>query len=146
MAIPNPSFKKSALTRYNEFLNEAKEGFEENKKFADIWGSLNLSIGLLSVIFSTISAVLTFFQQPVIVAVFSVLSALFTSGLTFVKPATRQSKRRKAQAKCRDICNRVEQGKMQLKSSSVSEESITKELKEIAIQLTLIIEEVSEPF
>jgi hypothetical protein len=134
--------KKAILQRHEEYLKVCNIEIKENKKYASLWEIIHTIIGLIAVFSSSVSAVLTFYKQPLIVAVFAFLSTISAAFLTFLNPSKRAIKRRTAYVKFTIFENRVRNSKLKVETSMNSEQKMILDLEALNDEYGSLIQEL----
>lgn len=90
----NPDLLKLLLARCDEITAIAKANSQEHRTLADLWGKTHISLGLFTILFSSISAVFAFSSAQIVVIASSLISTVLASCITFLNPSQREMKRR----------------------------------------------------
>ena len=92
--------KKVLMSRYNEIMLMMETAIKENTNLANTWGKVHTYLGSFAALFSTISAILTFFDNQAIVILLALLSATLAALLTSLNPSSCESRRRQSIQDC----------------------------------------------
>ena len=136
--------KDLVLERCSQIEAELSPGIPQNRRLANIWGKVHIITGLLATLCSSLSAVLTFSSSKLAVVVFALLSATLASGLTFLNPSARETKRRTAESRVRSEINRLGQDRILIMAPSTTEQMMVDRLSEITTRSEALMKELIE--
>jgi SMODS and SLOG-associating 2TM effector domain len=145
--LPNPKdlFIQQALIRCDELVQTAQQSARDNSKLADMWGKIHICLGVITALSSTMSALFTFSSNTIIVTILAIISAASATCLTSLNPSGREAWRRSATNHSRYLCDRAKNLRMKIPLMQ-SEDSIYKELEDIARQLNYMTNELLQSF
>ncbi len=138
----NNSLKALALVRCDEYIQIGEKACQDNFQLASRWGKTHISLGLVSVFFSTVSTLLAFYERPLFVAVMTFLAALSTGSLTFLNPTKREIRRKTASSNFLSFVNRIKDFKIAIEYSQISDLEILNRLEAINSELEKLTKEL----
>lgn len=138
----NNSLKALALVRCDEYIQIGEKACQDNFQLASRWGKIHISLGLVSVFFSTVSTLLAFYERPLFVAVMTFLAALSTGSLTFLNPTKREIGRKTASSNFLSFVNRIKDFKIAIEYSQISDLEILNRLEAINSELEKLTKEL----
>ena len=138
----NNSLKALALVRCDEYIQIGEKACQDNFQLASRWGKIHISLGLVSVFFSTVSTLLAFYERPLFVAVMTFLAALSTGSLTFLNPTKREIRRKTASSNFLSFVNRIKDFKIAIEYSQISDLEILNRLEVINSELEKLTKEL----
>lgn len=138
----NNSLKALALVRCDEYIQIGEKACQDNFQLASRWGKTHISLGLVSVFFSTVSTLLAFYNRPLFVAVMTFLAALSTGSLTFLNPTKREIRRKTASSNFLSFVNRIKDFKIAIEYSQISDLEILNRLEAINSELEKLTREL----
>ena len=99
----------SAKKRFEKELEVLNKSISTHSRLANVWGLGHITLGLVATILSIVSTAYIFnTTQTSLVATLSIVSAISSGTLTFLNPSKRESKRRKAFLKSKEIYHEIE--------------------------------------
>lgn len=153
----NNSLKALALVRCDEYIQIGEKACQDNFQLASRWGKIHISLGLVSVFFSTVRrtrhlrrpqvldmsvTLLAFYDRPLFVAVMTFLAALSTGSLTFLNPTKREIRRKTASSNFLSFVNRIKDFKIAIEYSQISDLEILNRLEAINSELEKLTKEL----
>lgn len=134
--------KQAIIDRYEEMVKVVKQGIDENLAMANLWGRLHICLGISTALFSSISAVFTFFEgSKIIVVILALISTLLASCLTFLNPSNREAKRRATANLYLIEYNHIKASQIIINHSSLSEDEMIHKLQELSSRVKSLAEE-----
>ncbi len=134
--------KKALLQRCDDIIDVASKRSIEHQTKANIWGKVHISLGITTIVFSSLSAILTFYDKQIIIAISSLFSTILASCLTFLNPANRESKRRNSSHKFWVLTSKAEQAKLLINTRVMSEGNMIELTEELTKELSLLLKEL----
>lgn len=127
----SPDSRIYVLQRHDEYLELAASLKKERKESVKFWGRVHLCLGILTVFLTTMSAVLTFYNEPKTVAGFSVPASVSAAILTFLNPSKRAMLGRTAVFLILSFEQRVRNSAISIESAEKQQQQMSKMKSEV---------------
>ncbi|WP_036481146.1 hypothetical protein [Myxosarcina sp. GI1] len=135
-------FQSSICIRCDEFIQDTENGIKDNKKLANIWGIIHILLGLATVVLSSITTAITFYDQSDSIVLIPLLATVSAACLTFLNPSRREFKRRTAYIKFKNLNNRFKDLKLGVENSKLSKEDMLDRLANLSERYEIITEDL----
>ncbi len=136
------TLKRAILQRCNEIIEDSERGMIDNRKIANYWGRVDIFLGSVTVLSSSITALLTFSQWSKLVIFMACLSFVLSTFYTFLKPSSREAKRRSAYLNFYRLNNKVKDLIIAINSSKLSEQNMLEKLEELSTDCVTITQDL----
>lgn len=139
---PTEELRALALKRCTGIEEELRPGIQQNRRLAAWWGIAHTTVGVLTALCSSLSAVLTFSNNQTAVIWFALTSAALASCLTFLNPSAREVKRMTTANLIRSELNRLQQDRIFISAPSSSEDMMLDRMTEITARFESLMQEL----
>ena len=134
------SLKTAALERCASVESQFAPGLTQNQAMAKLWGKIHITVGILTTLFSSFTAIFTFSETQWLVVTFGILSTTFASCLTFLNPSAREGKRSIAAYLIRTELSRLQTDRIFISAATASDELLDKVTEINARNISLLKE------
>lgn len=129
------------LERCDKIAEIAHQSKQEHHLMAEKWGKTHIILGLLTIFFSSISAVFAFSSVQTLVIASSLISTILASCITFLNPSQREIKRRISSNQFLSLIQSAEQTKVSLRVKGIEEDDMIELVENLNKKLDLLINE-----